>query len=183
MNDFGGLPRWPLAVLPTPLVRAPRLGERLGLDLWIKRDDLTGFGPAGNKARALELLMGDALGSGCNHMIGCGGPASNLCAGLALAAATAGLRCTLVLHGDASGPGHLNLAIAAAAGASVLYTGDPNRETVEPMAAEVAADLTARGERPYVVPRGGATARSAASFAIAAAELVAQLPGREARLV
>ena len=51
----------PLAVLPTPLVRAPRLAEALGLaSLLVKRDDLTGFAVAGNKARQLQLLLEQA---------------------------------------------------------------------------------------------------------------------------
>ena len=183
VTTYDALPRWPLAALPTPLVRAPRLGERLGLDLWIKRDDLTGFATAGNKARALELLLGDALRAGCDHVVGCGGPSSNLCAGLALASATAGLRCTLVLYGDGTGTGHPNLTVARAAGAAIVHTGDPDRETVEPRAAEVAADLRAGGARPYVVPRGGATPVGAAGFAIAAAELAAQRAPAGARVV
>jgi 1-aminocyclopropane-1-carboxylate deaminase/D-cysteine desulfhydrase-like pyridoxal-dependent ACC family enzyme len=169
-------PRWPLAVLPTPLVPALRLGDRLGLDIWVKRDDLTGFGVAGNKARALEILVADAVESGCDHIVGCGGAASNFCAGLAMAAATAGLSCTLVLYGrPVSAPPHPNLAIAVAAGASITHTGDPDRGTVEPAAAEVAAGLVAAGARPYLVPRGGATPLGAVGFALAATELMDQL--------
>ena len=55
-------PRADLATLPTPLVRAARLERALDAGpLYIKRDDLTGFGVAGNKARALEFLLGAAL--------------------------------------------------------------------------------------------------------------------------
>jgi D-cysteine desulfhydrase len=169
------LQRWPLAVLPTPLVPAPRLGERLGLEVWVKRDDLTGFGVAGNKARALEYLVADAVASGCDHIVGCGGPASNFCAGLAMAAATAELHCTLVLYGHAAESPHPNLAIAVAAGASITYTGDPDRETVEPAAGEVAARLAAESAHPYLVPRGGATPLGVAGFARAATELSDQL--------
>jgi D-cysteine desulfhydrase len=172
--------RWPLAVLPTPLVRAPRLGATLGLDLWVKRDDLTGFGLAGNKARAIEVLIADAVATGCDHVVGCGGGSSNFCAGLAMGAATAGLRCTLVLYGSEPRPPHPNLAIALAAGASIIYTESPDRETVEPRAVDVAADLTAGGERAYVVPRGGATARGAAGFVRAADELLTQLAAHPA---
>ena len=54
-------PRVRLAVLPTPLVDAPRLAEALGVaSLRVKRDDLTGFAVAGNKARQLELLVAEA---------------------------------------------------------------------------------------------------------------------------
>ena len=55
-------PRLKLAKLPTPLDRAENLGKSLGnLDLWIKRDDLTGFGFGGNKVRSLEYLAADAM--------------------------------------------------------------------------------------------------------------------------
>ena len=50
-------PRFPLAVLPTPLVEAPRIAP----GLLVKRDDLIGFGVAGNKTRPLEYLVGAAL--------------------------------------------------------------------------------------------------------------------------
>jgi 1-aminocyclopropane-1-carboxylate deaminase/D-cysteine desulfhydrase-like pyridoxal-dependent ACC family enzyme len=63
----GALPRTPLAVLPTPLVAAPRLASALGTGpLLVKRDDLTGFAFGGNKARLLEFLVTvvDARGPG-----------------------------------------------------------------------------------------------------------------------
>ena len=40
---------------PTPLERLPRISEELGLDFYIKRDDLTNLGVGGNKLRKLEL--------------------------------------------------------------------------------------------------------------------------------
>ncbi len=50
-----------LAQLPTPLQRAPRLSEALGVEVLVKRDDLTGLGLGGNKVRILEPLLGEAL--------------------------------------------------------------------------------------------------------------------------
>ena len=53
--------RYPLAALPTPLVRSRRLERVLDSPpILVKRDDLTGFALAGNKARKLEFLLGDA---------------------------------------------------------------------------------------------------------------------------
>ena len=61
----GALPRTPLAVLPTPLVAAPRLAAALGTGpLLVKRDDLTGFAFGGNKARLLEFLVAAAIADG-----------------------------------------------------------------------------------------------------------------------
>jgi L-cysteate sulfo-lyase len=54
------LPRYRLASLPTPLEPAHNLSRELNIDLWIKRDDLTGLAFGGNKVRKLEYLIGDA---------------------------------------------------------------------------------------------------------------------------
>ena len=44
-----------LAHLPTPLEPMPNLAASLGVaDLWIKRDDCTGFALGGNKIRKLN---------------------------------------------------------------------------------------------------------------------------------
>ena len=59
---FGHLPRSRLATLPTPLERGAVLPG--GARLWIKRDDLTGLGMGGNKARKLEFLCGAAVAEG-----------------------------------------------------------------------------------------------------------------------
>ena len=53
--------RLSLAQLPTPLERLERLSDALGLEIWMKRDDLTGFAMGGNKVRKLEYLMLEAI--------------------------------------------------------------------------------------------------------------------------
>jgi len=175
--------RFPLAVLPTPLVHAPRLSAALERDVWIKRDDLTGFALGGNKVRALEVLMADALDRQCDQVVGCGGPGSNLCSALAAAAATAGLACTLILHGSEPALAHPNLAMMRAFGARIRFTGDPDRSTTPEHAALAADRLSSRGCHPYIVPRGAASGLGAAAYALAAEELARQLTFPPAHLV
>jgi 1-aminocyclopropane-1-carboxylate deaminase/D-cysteine desulfhydrase-like pyridoxal-dependent ACC family enzyme len=168
--------RFPLAVLPTPLVRAERLEAVLGCGpLLVKRDDLTGFGVAGNKARALEHLVGAALAQGAEVLVTAGGPGSNFVPAAALAARAAGLDCEIVLWGDPHGA--TNVAIAEAAGARILLTGRFDREEVDVLAAQRAAELTLAGRPATAVPRGGSTPVGALGFADAAAELMGQLSG------
>ena len=62
------LPRVALATLPTPLHELRRLRDALGGPgrsprILVKRDDLTGLDGGGNKARKLEFLVADALGT------------------------------------------------------------------------------------------------------------------------
>ncbi|WP_433295679.1 1-aminocyclopropane-1-carboxylate deaminase/D-cysteine desulfhydrase [Pseudonocardia sp. CA-142604] len=166
--------RFPLAVLPTPLVRAERLEAVLGCGpLLVKRDDLSGFGVAGNKARALEYLVGAALAQGAEVLVTAGGPGSNFVPAAALAARAAGLDCEIVLWGDPRGAP--NVAIAEAAGARILPTGRFDREEVDVLAAQRAAELTLGGRPATAVPRGGSTPVGALGFADAAAELMGQL--------
>jgi 1-aminocyclopropane-1-carboxylate deaminase/D-cysteine desulfhydrase-like pyridoxal-dependent ACC family enzyme len=166
------LDRFPLAALPTPLVRARRLG---GPPVYVKRDDLAGFAGAGHKARPLEFIVGAALAEGCDVLVTGGGPGSNFCPAAAAAASVAGIACELVLYGDEPATAHPNLALARACGAHIRWTGDPNRERVDTAVAEVAAELRIAGRRPYAVPRGGAVAVGTVGMVVAAEELAGQL--------
>jgi D-cysteine desulfhydrase len=165
-------PRFSLAVLPTPLVRAERL-EKLtgGPPVYVKRDDLCGFAGAGHKARPLEFLVGAALAEGADVLVTGGGPGSNFIAGAAAAASAAGLDCELVLFGDEPSTVHPNLALARACGAQVRFLRDPDRDRVDSAVYEVAEELRAAGRRPFPMPRGGAVPVGTAGMALAAEEL------------
>ena len=74
-----------------------RLGAHLGMtagSLWVKRDDCTGLGGGGNKARKLEFLCAEALQQGCDVLVTGGGRQSNHCRMTAAAANKLGLDCT-----------------------------------------------------------------------------------------
>jgi len=71
------LPRVALGCFPTPVERLRPLGRRLGCELWIKRDDLSGERYGGNKVRKLELLLGAAVRRGCRAIVTAGGIGSN----------------------------------------------------------------------------------------------------------
>ncbi len=174
-----GLPaRRRLAVLPTPLVAAPRLADALGTGpLYLKRDDLTGFAFGGNKARTLEFLLAAATAEGADTVLTGGAPGSNFCAAAAAGARMAGLDCELVIAGEPvpAGPA---LALALSWGAAVRWTGDPDRASIDAGLRRAAADLAAAGRRPYPIPRGGAAAAGAVGYALAAFELHEQLTER-----
>ena len=93
--------------MPTPLVDAPRLRAALGIPgrLLVKRDDLSGFAVAGNKARPLEFLAAEALASGADTLVTGGTPGSNFCQAAAATAARIGMKCELVYAGRSDSPG------------------------------------------------------------------------------
>ncbi len=170
------LPRFALATLPTPLQRAQRLERELGTPpIWVKRDDLTGFALAGNKARKLEFLVAEALEVGADLLLTGGGPGSNHCQATAAAARVAGLGCELVLYGREPTSPPANLRLARALGAEVVFTGDDERRSVDAGLERRAVEAEAEGRRPYVIPRGGATPLGAVGYALAVEELTEQL--------
>ena len=169
------LPRIRLATLPTPLLPAPRLSEAVGIEVWIKRDDMTGLGLGGNKARKLEFLCGEALARGADTLVTGGGSGSNHVQLTAAAAARLGLACVAVCYGAAPPAEPLGLRLTRRFGAEVLFTGSPDRASVDTRLEEVAAKIVAEGRIPYVIPRGGASAVGAVGYALAAAELADQL--------
>ena len=92
--------RWPRCRRRSSGARVPG-----GARLWVKRDDLTGLGGGGNKARKLEFLCGDAS-AGAQALVTVGAAQSNHCRMTAAAGAVLGSRCTSCCRatpGDADG--------------------------------------------------------------------------------
>jgi D-cysteine desulfhydrase len=164
-----------LVAAPTPLKRMRRLEAALQTGpLYVKRDDLTGFGVAGNKARALEYLLGAAIEGGADVLVAAGSPSSNFCAAAALAAATAGLGCDLLFPGTPPAAPSVNVELARATGARLLFGVVGSREELDGAVVEHANALRAEGKRPYPLPRGGATPVGGIGYAYAARELAEQ---------
>jgi len=168
------LPRLPIAHLPTPLEPLPRLSTELGPRIFIKRDDQTGLAGGGNKTRKLEFLVADALAAPrkADTLITVGAPQSNHARQTAAAAAKFGLRCILVLRGDAPPEATGNLLLDHLLGAQVIWSGKRSREEVME---EVAEEEKAAGRHPYPVPLGGSTPLGAAAYALAMVELKEQM--------
>jgi D-cysteine desulfhydrase len=74
------------------------MSARLGVDLYVKRDDLTGVELTGNKVRKLEFVLADALQQKADIVLTCGGAQSNHSRATAVAAARLGLRSRLILR-------------------------------------------------------------------------------------
>ena len=67
------------AVLPAPVQELPIFSQIFGCKIFCKRDDLTGFGFGGNKARKLDFLIADALRSQGDTLPAVGANQSKFC--------------------------------------------------------------------------------------------------------
>jgi D-cysteine desulfhydrase family pyridoxal phosphate-dependent enzyme len=147
------LPRVRLAHLPTPLDHCPRLSEALGgVNVWIKRDDLTGLAFGGNKTRQLEFLFADILANGADTVIAGAYTQSNWCRQITGAATKLGLEVALVLlHGEKGSALQGNLLLDRLMGADVTVVDLDSMERLTPVLEAKAGELRRAGRRPYVV--------------------------------
>ena len=62
-------PKVKLIENPSPIHHLQRVSKALGVDIYIKRDDLFSVGFGGNKLRKLEYLLGDAKKKGATRWL------------------------------------------------------------------------------------------------------------------
>ena len=172
---FEDIPRLSLGFLPTPVETLARFSRELGIDLAIKRDDFTGFGGGGNKVRKLEYLMAEALAEGVDVLITTGGHQSNHARMTAAAARKFGMKPILVLRGNAPSAYQGNLLLDHLFGAEIDFL-DPDAyfTQINPRMQHHADQAVARGEKPYIIPLGGASALGAMGYVGAVRELAEQ---------
>src|ERR1700730_9339904 len=167
--------RLELALAPTPILKLDRLSRRLGVELYVKRDDLTGLLESGNKVRKVEFLVGEALQQGADTLITCGALQSNGCRAVAAVAARLGLRAVLVVRGVPPAAYDGNLLLDRLLGAEVRYCAEGDFGRVEEIMAALAEEQRGRGGRPYVIPESGANEVGALGYLECAVELTEQI--------
>ena len=168
------IPRVELAATPTPLLKLERLSAELGVELWVKRDDLTGLLETGNKIRKLEFLVGEALAQSADTLITCGTLQSNCCRCVAAVAARLGLRAVLALKGEPPAEYDGNLLLGRLLGAEVHYCSDAEWTKIDEVLEDLAARERAGGRAPYVIPESGATVTGALGYLACGQELAEQ---------
>jgi L-cysteate sulfo-lyase len=151
---FTNIPRRRLINFNTPVERLERLQRAIpgAPQLWIKRDDLTGYLGGGNKLRKLEYVFADALAQDATTIVTTGSITSNLARTAALVARRLGLKCELILSGRHPKSAHANSRLTELLGIKIHRVADSNERT--PWMKEVARELEARGERVYQIPLG-----------------------------
>lgn len=161
------LPREPIGFYPTPFHKAKNISKKYGVDIYLKREDLSG--PAaisGSKVRLAEFILGEALRDGVSHILTVGAYLSNSAGQLAGAAIQCGLTPILFLY-DTMAEGYPaswrgNLLLNKIMGVEVhLFPRKPDepqekiwQDTLYPAVERKKAELEARGHKVLVAPAG-----------------------------
>jgi D-cysteine desulfhydrase family pyridoxal phosphate-dependent enzyme len=162
--------------LPTPLHKLEELSRTLKTDIWIKRDDLTGFALGGTKARKAEFLMADALEKRCDVILTEGPIQSNHTRVIAAAAQRYSKECHLFLSGQKPERPTANLMLDLLADAKIhVVTYEARSAAMEAFAQEIRK----LGRRPYVIPVGGGNEIGAQGDVLCFDELETQLQDLE----
>ena len=175
-----------IAQLPTPVRAAKKLSSELGVELWFKRDDLTGSTLTGNKVRKLEYLIAEAVAQSADTLVTCGGEQSNHCRATAIAAAELGLRSYLLLRTDdpQKPPAtEANILLDRVVGSEIRWVSREEYRRRAEIFKEVEASLKNQGRRPYLIPEGGSNALGAWGYIQCVEELASQLSHEETTLV
>src|SRR6187549_1304621 len=167
--DLSRIPRRRYTPFATPLEFLANFTQALaatcpgdkGPKVWIKRDDMLGLFPGGNKTRKLEFLVADALAKGADTLVTCGAPQSNHCRITLAAAVKEGLKCRFVIEErvpnsyrkDAGGNNFMFELMGVEA-----ITVVPGGTDMGAAMSRVAQEVASLGRKGYVIPGGGSNA-------------------------
>jgi D-cysteine desulfhydrase family pyridoxal phosphate-dependent enzyme len=174
-------PRASLQSGPTPIEHLARLSRKLGVEVFVKRDDLIGLGFGGNKIRQLEFYFGAALAQGADTVLITGAVQSNYVRAAAAAAAKLGLQAVLQLEERVPGMDRTyyvsgNVLLDDLLGARrVSFAEGENEQGADQSLRDQAEQLQRSGRRPYVIPLGlDNPPLGALGYMLAAMEVVEQ---------
>lgn len=166
--------RLSLANLPTPLQYLSNTSKQAGRNIWVKRDDLTGFAVSGNKVRKLEYTLAKAKEEGAEVIITCGGIQSNHCRATAILGAKLGFKVHLLLRGEEPNELDGNLFLDQLAGAEISYFAKRYYQAhLDFIANETCEKYRNLGKKPFFIPTGASDAVGVWGYVNAAAELKA----------
>ena len=173
MRQLNEFPRLSLGMFPTPVHRLEKLSRLLGVELWIKRDDLTGLGLGGNKVRKLEFLLGEAKAQGAEVVFTTGGAQSNHAMLTAAAANRLGMKAILILKKRGVTACVGNQLLERLMGTEVRFLDTDDYADIYDEMDRLGQSL---GLPYYKIPCGGSNALGSLGYVACAGELSEQKP-------
>lgn len=176
-------------IYPTPLHKLDNLSRQINkADIYVKRDDLTGFAFGGNKLRKLDYLVADAKEKGYTTLLTYGGVQTNHGRLTAAVAAKNNMKCVIMCYGQPPEYASGNLILDQILGAEVCFM-DPTEvrklpadqlgkgyiELKERSTKTIIERYESKGDKVYKIPIGGHTIIGAMGYMDAVKEILVQM--------
>lgn len=171
-NILANFPRLNMSILPTPFYRLKKISNLHGINIFCKRDDMTGFGFGGNKTRKLDYLIAEAQIKGFNTLITVGSNQSNFCRIAAAAGKANNLEVHLLLGGAQPVKPTGNLLLSHLFDAKIHHLATEDRDSWEVSAHNLKKELTAKGKKVMHLPFGGSVPIGALGYVHAFFEIM-----------
>ncbi len=168
MKNLQDFPQLSLGIFPTPMHRLENVSRLLGIELWIKRDDMTGVALGGNKVRKLEFLLAEAKAQGAEIVMTTGGAQSNHALLTAACARKLGLEPILILKKRGVTERKGNQLLAHLMGTEVRFVDTDDYADIYAEMDRLGAE---RGRPYYKIPCGGSNALGALGYVKCAQEI------------
>ena len=174
MKNIKSFPRINIGCYPTPFYLMKNLSNKIGLNLFIKREDLSGIGIGGNKIRKLEFLLADAKLKNCDTVITTGAAQSNHAMLTAAACRALNLEPILVLKKRGVTALKGNLLLNHILNTKVHFVDIDDYEDVYKEMNKIAKGLITKGKKPYIIPLGGSVPLGVLGYVNAVSEMLSQ---------
>lgn len=165
--------------LPTPIEYLPQISDDLGIELYIKRDDLTPLAMGGNKLRKLEFLLNDAIKQDATLLLTIGGVQTNHGRLTCAVANKYGLKGAIISVGEYPGELSANLLLDGIMGSDVWIKNPEPGKTEDELYASAIPEVTkyyeSSGEKVYFIPLGGSNEIGALGYYECAMEISNQI--------
>ena len=171
MKKLQDFPRVALGLFPTPIQKLENVSRRFGVNVYLKRDDLTGLGLGGNKVRKLEFLLADAKAQGAEVVFTTGGAQSNHAMLTAAAANRLGMKPILILKKRGVTARRGNQLLEHLMGTDVRFL---DTDSYDDIYAEMDRVGEALGVPYYKIPCGGSNALGSLGYVACAEEIAGQ---------
>lgn len=184
-DKINRIERAELGFFPTQIYKLENLSAQYGVNIYLKRDDLSGFSTfGGNKIRKLEFLFGEILAQGAKNIFTYGATQSNHALQTAIACRRYNLNPILYLV-DVIGEGisdpKANILLDQILGAEIqIIDFKENEDEFEAMyrakaeSKKYAQEISENEDDYYLIPPGGASPRGTLGFVNAYLEMKAQ---------
>lgn len=157
---------------PTPIEFYPKLSAELGVNLFVKRDDIASLNGDGGKVRKLYHILKRAEKEGYNAFVTTGGGQSNLIRVSALNAAKFGWRVILIVHDTKPERMEGNLKVSELLNGELRFV---DKKDIREAMDQAMEDLKAQGYKPLYIRGGGDSVEGSFAFYDAISELKVQL--------